>query len=377
MSAHERERLSAYLDDALPSAERAAVEAHLAACEECRALLAALAAVDGAAAGLPVAAPEGYFDDFAARVRVRIEAEAAARAPRPRRLRTLPPWAWAVAAVLVLAVVTPLTLRERPAERTAQPPAARPAQPVTLAPAAPEVVSSPPAAEQARAAPAASLPPPAAAPQQQAGPARAGKAAEPQDRAAASTRVREAAPAAPPAPSADAAAVAERKVAGLPASAEASRAKEESADEPALAAAPRGTEVRTATAAAGIERNELAVAGAAPEVGAATVGGAAGAVAPFGAQSEFRRLAAARPAGLAEWRTLRERWLALAARTTGPQADEARVRGIAAGLEAVRAGGGEADRAVFRRDAGAYLARPDALQKERVRALVGAEPPSR
>lgn len=185
-------------------------------------------------------------------------------------------------------------------------------------------------------------------------------------------RVREAAPAAPPAPAADAAAAAERKVAGLPVSAEASRAKEESADEPALAAAPRGTDVRTATTAAGIEGNELAVAGAVPESG-----GVAGAVAPFGAQSEFRRLAAARPAGLEEWRSLREHWLALAARTTGPLADEARVRGIAAGLEAVRAGGGEADRAAFRRDAGAYLARPDALQKERVRALVAAEPPSR
>jgi hypothetical protein len=133
--------------------------------------------------------------------------------------------------------------------------------------------------------------------------------------------------------------------------------------------------MRTA-AAANAARSELAAAGVAAE-GGAVAGRAVDVVAPAGVDGEFQKLAASRPAGLAEWRALRERWRALAARVTGPQADEARVRAVAAGLEAVRAGGDETDRLAFRREALAYLARPDALQRERVRALVAAEPPSR
>ncbi|HUL80223.1 MAG TPA: zf-HC2 domain-containing protein, partial [Vicinamibacteria bacterium] len=105
MSDHERERLSAYLDGELEVAERAAVEAHLAACDECTAFLADLAAIDAEASGLPADAPEGYFERFPSRVVARLE-----MARRPWR----PPlWTWAAAAALLLVVVTPLTLREK------------------------------------------------------------------------------------------------------------------------------------------------------------------------------------------------------------------------------------------------------------------------
>ena len=68
MSGHERERLSAYLDGELAAAELAEVSAHLAACPECAAFLADLAAVDAEAAGLPADAPDGYFERFPSRV---------------------------------------------------------------------------------------------------------------------------------------------------------------------------------------------------------------------------------------------------------------------------------------------------------------------
>lgn len=105
MSGHERERLSAYLDRELPPGEQAAVETHLAACPECAAFLAELAAVDEAAASLPAEAPEGYFEAFPARVRSRLETRKAVA-------RRVPAWTWAAAAALLLAVVTPLTVRQ-------------------------------------------------------------------------------------------------------------------------------------------------------------------------------------------------------------------------------------------------------------------------
>ena len=81
MTLHERERLSAWLDGELSPDERAEVEAHLAACEECAALLAEMGAVDELARELPVEAPAGYFETFPAGVRSRIEG----RAPRNDR----------------------------------------------------------------------------------------------------------------------------------------------------------------------------------------------------------------------------------------------------------------------------------------------------
>ena len=88
---------------------------------------------------------------------------------------------------------------------------------------------------------------------------------------------------------------------------------------------------------------------------------------------EFRRLASESAVRVEEWRALRERWRLFAAgHPDDARADEARVRVIACGLEAVRAGGGDADRATLARDADAYLARADARQRTRVRALLEA-----
>jgi len=124
VSGHERERLSAYLDGELPPVERAEVTAHLAACPDCAAVLADLAAVDAGAARLPAEAPEGYFDRFPARVVARLEV-----APKGRGRPWRPPvWTWAAAAALLLAVVTPLTLNRPPAREAPAPAAAvRPA----------------------------------------------------------------------------------------------------------------------------------------------------------------------------------------------------------------------------------------------------------
>ncbi|HSD30020.1 MAG TPA: zf-HC2 domain-containing protein, partial [Vicinamibacteria bacterium] len=127
MSGHERERLSAYLDDELHLDERTAVEAHLASCPECTAFLAQLVAANEAAAALPAEAPEGYFETLPARVRARLQPRKAAFA-----VRRVPVWTWAAAAALLLAVITPLTLRQtRPTPEAASSslPAAAPPAP--------------------------------------------------------------------------------------------------------------------------------------------------------------------------------------------------------------------------------------------------------
>jgi hypothetical protein len=82
-----RERLSGYLDRALPQPEREAVSRHLAGCRDCDAALAETRGLVGALHELDrVALPEGFSDRLAARLR----AEAAARpaleaAPRAAR----------------------------------------------------------------------------------------------------------------------------------------------------------------------------------------------------------------------------------------------------------------------------------------------------
>jgi hypothetical protein len=77
---------------------------------------------------------------------------------------------------------------------------------------------------------------------------------------------------------------------------------------------------------------------------------------------------------LEEWRRRRDEWNAVAAGApAGPRADEARVRAVEAGWEAWRLSGSDDDEAAFRRNARAYLAREDALQKPRVERLL-AEP---
>jgi hypothetical protein len=350
VSAHESERLSALLDDALSPAERTEVEAHLAVCPQCRAQLAAFEAVDDAAGGLPLEVPPGYFDDFASRVRQRIEASAAA--VPAQRSRRLPTWAFAAAAALLLAVITPLTLHERSSRGG-----------VASAPSAAPPAVAPPAAAQPRQAP-----PPAVA----------AKAGEP--------RSTPASPAAPLAAKQQAPARVRPQAPNAVAPAEV-RA-------PASGAAPLAETVTVDAAAANTPAEPAAAPPAAPPADAfeAAVqrGGSAGAVqmrsatAQRDAAARERRVASAprldddfdalarlRPSSVAGWRAQRERWRAFAAaHPDSPRADEARVRAILAGLELVRLGGGAQDEAIFRADASAYLARDDAAQKARVEALL-------
>jgi hypothetical protein len=369
LSGHERERLSAYLDGELSLDERAAVEAHLAACGECTGFLARLSGADDAASALPVEPPEGYFDSFAGRVRARLEG----RREATSRSR-VPAWTWAAAAALLLAVVTPLTLRHaRPVVDEAAPvlEGARPTAPDAgprakadrdVASGAPE--PRPEAPESAaRAAPAQPTPP--AAPRRSRAQAPTPAAAPPQayqeakDEAADSFFARE-----PPAPQArdeaaprqDSPGEAEEQVAGGGAPEDASHAKTSrvapdaavtaEAASPLLSAASTKREAR----AARIEREEDA----------------------------FRRLEAQRPSSAAGWRRLREQWSALAISEADPvRADDARVRAIAAAREAWWASGDSTDEAVFRAGAESYLRRQDARQKPHVELLLsGAEPRS-
>lgn len=325
MSAHERERLSAYLDGELTAAERAAVASHVAACPECAGLLAAFAAVDEEAGSLPAEAPDGYFEGFSGRVTARLAKERA-HAARPRRL---PGWAWAAAAVLLLAVVTPLTLKRAPAVAPA---------PVPVAPAAaPE--ASPPPAHDKRDEP---------RPQESVLPAVPRKAAPP--------LVPAPAPAAPTVP-AEAKAEAEADFARAPVQAAPARAdavRAEAAGELAVSA--------ESTPPASDRAREGPVGGAAPSF-APTLRSAEGAPAPGG------KAAVARTPE--EWRRLRDEWNAFAASApASPRADEARVRAIEAGWEAWRLSGSDDDEAAFRRDARAYLEREDALRKPRVERLL-------
>lgn len=338
MSGHERERLSAWLDGELAPADRAQVDAHLAACEECSAFLAELEAADRAAASLPAEAPDGHFDGFAARVRGRIEAEAA-RA-RPRRL---PAWAWAAAAALVLAVVTPLTLRQpRPGPTAA---------PVATAPDGPLARES-------------AVPTPAA------------RAAEPEGRPTLALPRRTPAQAPPAAGAAAPPAAARDEVEGdfarEPAAASdearATLADAAAAQAPAPLAAPE-TGSRAKLGAQAAEAVRAPRERSAESAGLAAVGGAED------SEVAFRRLDAVRPRSADEWRRLRDEWTAfVTAHPDTPLTDEARVRAIEAGYEAWLTAGAPDDEATFRRDAHAYLVRADARQAPRVRRLL---PPGR
>jgi hypothetical protein len=353
VSAHERERLSAYLDGELAEGESAAVRVHLGACAECSAFLAQLAAVDEAAAALPAEAPDGYFESFPARVRARLS-----RLDAASPARRVPVWTWAAAAALLLAVATPLTLQKPrrtledqspplaaqptpagagsniaapssvPEARTAAAPPARPRE----KPKAPVAVARPPAAQ--------AVVPPAAG------------AVAPRDEAEALRFSRE--PAAPPAPERDLgrqdvlADVEAQRAIGVPTE---DAPKRERAERAAPRSATTAEEPFAALSAAGAGRE-------------ATPAG-------FEELDAFRRLDAERPRSAAGWRRLREQWSALAAaEADAGRADEARVRAIVAAREAWRAGGDEGDEAAFRADAESYLLRADARQKARVEALL-------
>ena len=362
MSGHESERLSAYLDGELAAAEQAEVSAHLAACPECAAFLADLAAVDAEAAGLPADAPDGYFERFPSRVVARLEAAPATRA-RPRRP---PVWTWAAAAALLLAVVTPLTLRARRAGVAPAPAVEAPsgrareldssegrgASPTRMEPRE-ALVPSPASAPFALAPP--SMPEPRAT-RGERGPVARKERLEDEDRAVPDETVVQAPPggvaAGPPPASA----------AREEAFAEATVASETAGGPPPPArtmAVPAAASVESAAPAPGMARAPMGKAAAVDDAGRA-----------------FRRLDAVRPAAAEEWRRLRERWLAFAEAHPGDRrADEARVRAIEASREAWLAGGEEADERAFRGDAASYLAAAESLQKPRVERLLAAPPP--
>ena len=348
MKGHERERLSAYLDRELPPGEQAAVETHLAACPECAAFLAELAAVDEAAASLPAEAPEGYFEAFPARVRSRLET-------RKALARRVPTWTWAAAAALLLAVVTPLTVRQlRPSSGAAPSVAPAATQP------APAKAPSMAAEESRRPEPTPTVPP--------------ARTTSPEKRGPVPAAAPVAVPAAPEAPVA----------APVPREAEAQAAKDEVMAEGVFAhepAAPPAVGDVAREAEANREKgvrdrlHPAAARGAAepasPALSAATAGAAVEAPDVQEQEDAFRRLESVRPRSAAEWRRLRDEWNAVAAvETDALRADEARVRAIVAAREAWRAGGDETDEGAFRRDAAAYLQRGDALQKPRVERLL-------
>jgi hypothetical protein len=394
VSEHEHERLSAYLDGELRPDEMSAVAAHVAACPECAARLAEFAAVDEAAAALAATAPSGYFEALPGRMRARLE-------PRRSGVRRLPAWTWAAAAALLLAVVTPLTLSKRPSLQMEPSPAReRPAvaPPPTLealaqpqsAPAAVPAVEAPPAKLQKVVRPPAATPAVTvlSRPAANAAPSSDERPKREQGFAAAPTDAdREAQPAEPAAEARRDAPVGALR---LPApgalsrvepqaarSRDAAAAQEESADKGARKAATAAPEPKAAdaiaetlTAPAGETVQQNVVVGGA-------AGGAAGRTPAYterdaAADEEWRRLQAARPQTVEEWRRLREELRRFAdAAPAGPHADAARLRTIEAGYTAWRSGGDAADEAVFRRDAAAYLERgEDAKNKARVRGLL-------
>jgi hypothetical protein len=362
VSAHETERLSAYLDGELPAAERAALEAHLAACDACAARLSALAEADRLAARQPLPEPPpGYFDAFPGRVRSRLEA---APARRPLRLAA---WTWAAAAALLVAVLAPLVLERAPAPGVSralpQETAAGP-----RAPSASDTGALPPAQPQARSSGAAgdaaprAVPPPAPQPPGggEPGPAAAQNAAPPRPPDAAAQAKPEAVFAREPESGGRAAAAyrqessaAEADASGAARSEERSAAAVADAATGERAAAPRKRARREQAQPEPLRPSLMAEASRAPAAAPAT--------------------AERRP--VEEWRRLREEWRARAEASADPAAaDEARVRAVEAAYEAWRADGAPGTEAVFRRDLAEYLARPDARQKERVRPLGRARP---
>jgi hypothetical protein len=365
VSGHERERLSAYLDDELAPVERTEVAAHLAACPECAAVLADLAAVDAEAARLPAEAPDGYFDRFPSRVVARLEG-----APKGRAGTWRPPvWTWAAAAALLLAVVTPLTL-SRPRARVAPAPAApaAPAVPVAAGPrdVADRDTARVPEATPATIAPAVHAPHPASAPFAAAPPPMQEQAAAPRKHEGAARQEQEA-----EVPQAALRAERPGPIGGT-AAAEA-RQESEAARESLADAVPEAGPPPLVRSAAVPAAASLESAARPAESGRGAVGKSA---AVDEAGLAFRRLDAARPGSVAEWRRLGEAWRAFAVAHPGDRrADEARVRAIEASREAWLAGGEAADEQDFRRDVADYLAAAASLQKTRVERLLGTAPP--
>jgi hypothetical protein len=401
MSAHERERLSAYLDGELPPAERAEVEAHLATCPECAALLADLEGVDAVARELPVEAPSGYFDSLPGRVRLRIAGEDAPRAhaAAPRTGRRVPAWTWALAAALLLAVVTPTTMSRLMRARTPLSDA-----PEAPAPAAP---TRSPATETLpeRAVVAAGDDEVETARQKR---REAGRGRLDQDYRAAEPEPTFAPPPPPPAALAPRPGLGagKRDVPALSAPRVAeNRPHELEKGVPAVAAdlgegaaleeaPPAGTAGRERAMADAVSSRASVVP---PRVGGvsspksrpATTQAPAAPIAIAGAEPHaepaaaekkavlsgdalaFAELSGDSPDDASGWRERREAWRAfIAEHPRSPRIDEAWTRMIEAGLEAWTAGGDIEDFSRARADATAYLQRDGASQKGRIRRLL-------
>jgi len=384
MSAHVRDRLSAYLDQELPPEERTAVETHVQACDACRQHLETLAAVDAAARALQVEAPPGYFDALPGRVRARLEWPGA-RA-RPARFH-LPAWTWAAAAALVLGVVTPLTMmsvwRDRPEQLPAPRIAALPPPTVAASPLAgaaggkleaKERLADDLARRQAESAPAAakaqpakkdSIPSPRAEQDAFAQPPAAPAAAAPSSKALeARKRARDAG-----GPHEQQQVQTQAQAAGGVTAD--NRASALRADEPAAAEAE--TKVLRREPQAAPEGRALAKtsrdkdgAGLREEIVVSS--DEARAESPV---AEYRRLIVAPAQTLAALRARREAWRAFALSfPNSPLADEARVRVVETGAAAWRLGHDPEDLARLREDAAVYLERKDAAHAARVRAAL-------
>jgi hypothetical protein len=396
MSDHVLDRLSAFLDEELPAREQAAVVGHLRDCSACAAHLDLLRSVDAEAAALPVAVPDGYFDTLPGRIRGRLEGT-----PRPV-IRRVPAWMWAVAAALVLGVVTPLTMpRNRMAAPTAvvTPPSVTYPAPVAAEPA-PEAggVARPipgkaadsgaagskgkdeltesklrlELADRDRADLRATAPPPAAEvlreeqAKNEAVKEKRALGAEAESAASEASRMRRSGPGGP---------YAQQQA---PLQSPAAPAFAEAPVEAPAVAAP-ADELRADAGEPARDESLVAKQGSEPPRSQAPRGAAGGRVSSAVASSDekvFRVLHdATAPPTLASLRERREAWRSFTRDfPSSPRADEARVRVIETGAEAWRVGGEPADLSRAREDAAAYLARADAVQAPRVRAVLEAIP---
>jgi len=375
MSAHVRDRLSAYLDQELRPAERTAVETHLHGCDACRQHLETLAAVDAAARALPVEAPAGYFDALPARVRARLEGSA----PPARRVALrVPAWTWAAAAVLVLGVITPLTMVRLWSSREEPLPAPRPE---ALAP--PTEAASPLA--DARGEKEEMKPSAVGELKLRRDATDSGRSTTPVPAGGSIPAIgsaRDTFAQAPPAPPAENPAASEAPaLAAAPAAAQAqaqnparpstgtvtsaSRAEEPAAAEVESKASRSQQQAPPAERALAKSSREKDGAGSREDV---VLSDEAPAESP---EAEYERLLVAPAQTVAALRARREAWRAFAQRSPeGRRADEARVRVVETGAAAWRLGHDPNDRARVREDAAAYLGRKDATQKARVRAIL-------
>lgn len=400
MSDHVLDRLSAFLDEELPAREQEAVEGHLRGCSACAARLELLRAVDAEARVLAVSVPDGYFDSLPARVRGRLD-----KSPRRRATPSLPVWTWAAAAALLLAVVTPLTLNRQAGVSPAAPAAYSPAPAAAAKPE--QDARSPESAAAATKAgkditlqdgllkeesPSVDRQPEFEAKlrmdagsrsQRPAAPAplaRAPQAAPPprEDRKVQETTVADAEaramapPSTRPRPAAPGGPYAQQQA---PVQSQATTAFAEAPVE-APAAGAEGASVAASNETA---RDEGVLKRDAPARQKAAGGSATGRVSSAVGSSDekvFRLLQeAATPGTLAALRERREAWRSFTRDfPASPRVDEARVRVVETGIEAWRAGGDAADLALTRADAATYLARRDAAQALRVRALVETLP---